>query len=177
MATTIDHQIARDGAQASPWQQGLNLIKSNTYADNERVYDVLIIGGGITGLTAALLLQKEGAVTAIAEAYGVGFGTTGGTSAHINTFADTTYQEAESAFGEPGAQLFADAVNEGFALIETNIGNYKIDCDYEPSQATSMPKTRTRPNNWTMYTRARLKWVSLSAIAMKYRRRSLIAGP
>ncbi|WP_457131504.1 NAD(P)/FAD-dependent oxidoreductase [Mucilaginibacter sp. UYNi724] len=65
------------------------------------------------------------------DAHTPGFGTTGGTSAHINTFADTTYKEAESAFGNEGAQLFADAVNEGFALIKDNINRYKINCDFE----------------------------------------------
>jgi glycine/D-amino acid oxidase-like deaminating enzyme/nitrite reductase/ring-hydroxylating ferredoxin subunit len=95
------------------------------------VYDCLIIGGGITGLTAALLLQKAGKRTIIAEAHVIGFGTTGGTSAHINNFADTTYKEAENAFGEKGAQLFADAINKGFSIIKENIRTHRIDCDYE----------------------------------------------
>ncbi|GGH01471.1 (2Fe-2S)-binding protein [Mucilaginibacter phyllosphaerae] len=99
--------------------------------DPGAVYDALIVGGGITGLTAALLLQKAGKKTLIAEAHTPGFGTTGGTSAHINTFADTTYSEAESAFGEAGAQLFAAAIQDGFDLIKTNIEELKIDCDYE----------------------------------------------
>ena len=85
---------------------------------NEILYDCLIIGGGITGLTTALLLQNAGKNTIIVDAYTLGFGTTGGTSAHINTFADTTYKEAESAFGELGAQLFADAIKEGVKIIE-----------------------------------------------------------
>jgi glycine/D-amino acid oxidase-like deaminating enzyme/nitrite reductase/ring-hydroxylating ferredoxin subunit len=131
MATEKDQIIARDGAQKSSWQSGLIPIRSTATINPETVYDALIIGGGITGLTAALLLQNAGNKCLLAEAETIGFGTTGGTTAHINTFADTTYPEAESAFGEEGAQLFADAINEGFSLIKTNIQNLKIDCDYE----------------------------------------------
>ncbi len=123
--------IPRDGALVSPWQKDWSTLVQNDTPANP-VFDCVIIGGGITGLTAALLLQQAGRKTLIAEAHTIGFGTTGGTSAHINTFADTTYQEAESAFGAKGAQLFADAVNEGFALIKSQIGQLKIDCDYEP---------------------------------------------
>lgn len=94
------------------------------------VYDCLVVGGGITGLTVALMLQQAGKKTMIAEAHHIGFGTTGGTSAHINTFADTTYSEAQSAFGKEGAQLFAAAVNEGFDIIKQNIKTYKIACDF-----------------------------------------------
>jgi glycine/D-amino acid oxidase-like deaminating enzyme len=119
MAT--DTLIARDGAQQSAWQTGLKDPNVPASALTGKVYDALIVGGGITGLTAALLLQKGGKQTIIADAHSIGFGTTGGTSAHINTFADTTYKEAESAFGEDGAKLFADAVQEGAALIKTNI--------------------------------------------------------
>jgi glycine/D-amino acid oxidase-like deaminating enzyme/nitrite reductase/ring-hydroxylating ferredoxin subunit len=123
----------RDGALQSPWQQGLPAIvpAKGTENKSQTVYDCLVVGGGITGLTAALMLQNAGKKTIIAEAHTVGFGTTGGTSAHLNTFADTTYKEAENAFGEDGAKLFADAVNEGFAIIKQNIDTYKIDCDYE----------------------------------------------
>ena len=129
---TTANNIQRDGENESAWQAGLNASISKVY-DNKAdiLYDCLIVGGGITGLTAALLLQNAGKKTIIAEAHSIGFGTTGGTSAHINTFADTTYKQAESAFGEEGAQLFADAINEGFALIKSNIDGYQIDCDYE----------------------------------------------
>jgi glycine/D-amino acid oxidase-like deaminating enzyme/nitrite reductase/ring-hydroxylating ferredoxin subunit len=129
---TTTNNIPRDGALKSPWQKNMPVITENKTIPASHTYDCLIVGGGITGLTAALLLQKAGKQTVIAEAGRIGFGTTGGTSAHINTFADTTYPEAESAFGEEGAQLFADAIQEGFGLIKSNINEYHIDCDYEP---------------------------------------------
>ncbi|MES2375966.1 MAG: FAD-dependent oxidoreductase [Bacteroidota bacterium] len=131
MATKTDAKIARDGAHESPWQTNLNKVNTGAAASAEKLYDALIVGAGITGVTAALLLQKAGKQTIIADAHTVGFGTTGGTSAHINTFADTTYKEAESAFGKEGAQLFADAIQEGFAQIKTNINDLRIACDYE----------------------------------------------
>lgn len=127
----LKEPFSRDGYQASPWQK-LNAAPTDNINLSEAViYDCLIIGAGITGLTAALKLQQAGKKTLIAEAYNIGYGTTGGTSAHINTFADTTYTEAKQAFGESGAQLFADAVNGGFQIIKTNVSNYNIDCDYE----------------------------------------------
>jgi glycine/D-amino acid oxidase-like deaminating enzyme/nitrite reductase/ring-hydroxylating ferredoxin subunit len=130
MATKNEPITARDGEHQSPWQS-LTGHTIPTAFEQRTTYDALIVGGGITGLTAALLLQNAGKKVVIAEAHTIGFGTTGGTSAHINTFADTTYQEAESAFGKEGAQLFADAINEGFGLIKANISTYRIDCDYE----------------------------------------------
>lgn len=127
----ITNIIPRDGANESPWQTDLTLFgQIKNSHDPARVYDCLIVGGGITGLTAALLLQKAGKQTVLADAHSIGFGTTGGTSAHINTFADTNYSEAESAFGAQGAQLFADAINEGLELIKTYVDRYSIDCDY-----------------------------------------------
>src|ERR1700744_336882 len=126
------NNIPRDGALVSPWQKELLSPKlAPPAANNEMVFDCMIVGGGITGLTTALLLQQQGKQTLIAEAHTIGFGTTGGTSAHINTFADTTYAEAESAFGEEGARLFAEAIAEGLNLIRENIKNCQIGCDFE----------------------------------------------
>jgi glycine/D-amino acid oxidase-like deaminating enzyme/nitrite reductase/ring-hydroxylating ferredoxin subunit len=123
--------LARDGQQPSPWQHGLSGSgNAPTFAAGV-IYDCLIVGGGITGLTAALRLQQAGKNTILAEAYTIGFGTTGGTSAHINTFADTSYTDAESAFGEEGAKLFAGVVNGGLAIIKENVAQYEIGCDLE----------------------------------------------
>lgn len=121
----------RDGNHKSPWQQGLsrNYLWNDEYAG--KPFDVLIVGGGITGITTALMLQGQGRNCILVDAHNIGFGTTGGTSAHINTFADTSYAEAESAFGQEGAQLFAQAINEGFSIIQANVNTLGIDCDYE----------------------------------------------
>ena len=131
MAQSIENKYnTRDGALESPWQLPTEaLINSESLAGE--IYDCLIIGAGITGLTAAVLLQQQGKKIALVDAHNVGFGTTGGTSAHINTFADTTYPEAESAFGEEGAKLFAEAINKGAGIIKQLITELHIDCQYE----------------------------------------------
>lgn len=124
-------KLIRDGYQASPWEPEAESPSVKSNFSQAVIYDCLIVGAGITGLTAALKLQLAGKSTVIAEAYNLGYGTTGGTSAHINTFADTTYIEVKQAFGEKGAQLFADAVNGGYQIIRDNIAKYGINCDYE----------------------------------------------
>src|SRR5688572_12261951 len=45
--------------------------------------DVAIIGGGITGITSAMLLKEAGQRVAVIEASTVGGGVTSGTSAHL----------------------------------------------------------------------------------------------
>ncbi|MDT3402232.1 FAD-dependent oxidoreductase [Mucilaginibacter terrae] len=122
-------KLNRDGKQVSPWQHTSKIPVIHHHEN--MVYDCLIVGAGITGITAALKLQLAGKTTLVAEAFTIGYGTTGGTSAHINTFADTTYTEAESAFGKEGARQFAHAVNEGLNLIRKNVEEYRIDCDFK----------------------------------------------
>ncbi|HEY4198102.1 MAG TPA: FAD-dependent oxidoreductase [Mucilaginibacter sp.] len=124
--------IVRDGSLESAWQQSLaSTVSLSAEKYFEKIYDTLIVGAGITGLTVALRLQAQGHKTILAEAYTIGFGTTGGTSAHINTFADTTFKEAESDFGEDGAKLFAEAIQEGYDIIKNNIEKFDITCDFE----------------------------------------------
>src|SRR5690606_11854585 len=77
----------RDGVLRSPWQEHTG----NPFASDEvshignRLWDVAVVGGGITGLSTALRLQEAGKRCIVLEAHQIGFGTTGGTTAHINT--------------------------------------------------------------------------------------------
>ncbi|RYY37233.1 MAG: FAD-dependent oxidoreductase [Sphingobacteriaceae bacterium] len=122
--------IQRDGSNQSLWQKVPNIpLTSNFPADV--VYDVLIIGGGITGITTALLLQQKGKSVILAEAYNIGFGTTGGTSAHLNTFFDATYPEIDSDFGEDASKLIANSGKEAMEMIAAFVKQYDIDCDFE----------------------------------------------
>ncbi|SDG67077.1 hypothetical protein SAMN04487996_121117 [Dyadobacter soli] len=128
--------VARDGSNKSLWQTNVTAQPGNNSAANPgQIFDTLIVGAGITGLTTALLLQKEGRKCVIAEAHSPGYGTTGGTTAHINTFADTTYAEVESGFGQEASQQFAGAIAESVALIHNMVETYGIDCDFEWKQA------------------------------------------
>jgi heterodisulfide reductase subunit A-like polyferredoxin len=90
--------IARDGAKESIWQSEMQLPEDNEIVSGQ-TFDAIIIGGGLTGVTTALNLCREGKKCLLIEAENLGFGTTGGTSAHLNTFLDTTYPEIDSDFG------------------------------------------------------------------------------
>jgi len=124
--------MKRDGNTVSLWQDTVKPLHSEQGfpADNE-VFDVVIVGGGITGITTGLQLKKAGKSVLIAEAHNLGFGTTGGTTAHLNTFYETSYDVLIHKFGENNAQLVAKATRQALDLIKRNIEEYNIDCGYE----------------------------------------------
>lgn len=121
----------RDGLNISPWQVGVASAPTQEAADLSGLADVVIVGAGITGITTGLMLQKAGRKCIILEAGNIGFGTTGGTSAHLNTFFDATYPEIENDFGEHAAELVADSGKAAFSMIKAFVDEYKIDCDFE----------------------------------------------
>ncbi|SEL79038.1 FAD-dependent oxidoreductase [Parapedobacter koreensis] len=131
--TSTMNSLKRDGVLSSPWQSSATAWAQRTGRENtaaDRTWDVLIAGGGITGLTTALLLQEAGLACIIAEARHVGFGTTGGTTSHINTMLDTPYHTIENNFGTSGAKLVANAARMARDLIARNVSAYQIGCDF-----------------------------------------------
>jgi len=65
--------------------------------------DFAVIGGGIAGLTAALLLKRGGAQVAVIEAGRVGTGVTGHTTGKVSSLHRLVYTELLKGFGEEGA--------------------------------------------------------------------------
>ena len=127
--------MKRDGASKSIWQEGMKDYQPVNSWNKDDIYDVLIVGGGITGLTTALLLQTAGKKCALAEAHNIGFGSTGGTTAHLNTILDTTYDVIEKNFSKESAKVVASGTREAIHLVEQLVKQYNIGCDfvYEPS--------------------------------------------
>lgn len=123
----------RDGARKSMWQAEIK--RYGTVFSEDLKYDVVIIGGGITGISTAHRLQLSGLNCLLLEAKNLGFGTTGGTTAHLNDFFDTTFKEAIGKFGLDNARLLADAGKEAMRVFRSNVTQHSIDCDFEEKTA------------------------------------------
>ena len=134
--------IQRDGSRISLWQSQIAPYKSQNVPDIQTIYDVAIIGGGITGISTAFLLQKAGKSCIVIEANNLCFGTTGGTTAHLNTLLDTPYTRIIKNFGKEDARLVARATAEAIDLVKDNIEQNGIDCEFEDASAYLFSQTR-----------------------------------
>ncbi|HAH24489.1 MAG TPA: (2Fe-2S)-binding protein [Prolixibacteraceae bacterium] len=137
--------MKRDGQTISLWQHETLPYKTNTEElPNEA--DVVIVGGGITGLSTAFQLQLAGKTSVVIEAQEIGFGTTGGTTAHLNTLLDTSYYEIKNHFGEENAKKTAQITKQAIDLIEKNISEYSIDCGFSRKQAYLFSQNKEQSN-------------------------------
>jgi glycine/D-amino acid oxidase-like deaminating enzyme/nitrite reductase/ring-hydroxylating ferredoxin subunit len=127
--------INRDSYSTSIWQASSEPYTSKKPIAKNTSFDVIIAGGGITGLSSALLLQEAGKKCLVLEAKNLCFGTTGGTTAHLNTLLDTPYSVIAQKFSKADAKTVADAAAAALNLIRSNIKKYSIDCDYEDAVA------------------------------------------
>src|SRR6186997_2796943 len=133
--------IKRDGCKISLWQESVNEYLPTNKVDSTKIYDVVIVGGGITGVSTAYHLQKAGMNCLLLEAHELCFGTTGGTTAHINTLLDVPYSTIEKKFNKEKSRLVADSVKEAVNTIRDTIYEHSIDCDFEMTSATLFAKT------------------------------------
>ena len=96
---------------------GEGLIAEHPPLDGALRADVAVVGGGITGLTAAWLLQREGRSVALVEAEAVGAGTTGATSAHVTSVLDISHRALRQRLGVDRASIVSGAARAAFELI------------------------------------------------------------
>ncbi|MBX3442861.1 MAG: FAD-dependent oxidoreductase [Planctomyces sp.] len=93
-------------------------------------YDAVIIGGGITGLTAAWLLKRAGQRVAVLEKGRIGGGETGHTTAHLTIVTDTRLKELVRTFGKDSARLAWQAGAVAISLIERIAQQESIECGF-----------------------------------------------
>ena len=93
--------------------------------------DVVIIGGGIAGVTTAALLKDAGKKVVVLEADRIVKDVTAATTAKISVSQGLVYQEYTSKFGESQAQNYAQANKNAVKIIKRLVDDYSIDCDFE----------------------------------------------
>jgi glycine/D-amino acid oxidase-like deaminating enzyme/nitrite reductase/ring-hydroxylating ferredoxin subunit len=116
------------------WREDIDFPKFPKLEENLQV-DVGIVGGGIVGITAAYLLSKQDFKVALIDAGNILNGTTGHTTAKITAQHDLIYDELINHVGKDNAKLYYEAQMEAKKLIENNIKELDIACDFESQDA------------------------------------------
>jgi glycine/D-amino acid oxidase-like deaminating enzyme len=103
--------------------------------DHDLEVDVCVVGGGITGLTTALLLHDAGVRVALLEGRELASGTTGSTTAKVTSLHGLTYSELLKTVGEDRARLYGEANEAAIGMIRSSIDRFGIECqsDDRPS--------------------------------------------
>ena len=97
--------------------------------------DVLVVGGGILGLTTAILAAEAGLDVVVLEARELASGTTGGTTGKLTSQNGTRLLQLRQRFGDTGAATYATATERGIVVFDELTERYGIDCDQETAPA------------------------------------------
>lgn len=102
----------------------------------ERVdVDVVVIGGGIAGLTSALLLKRAGKTVAVIESKEILHGATGYTTAKVTSLHHLIYADLIAKHGEERARLYGEAQEAALRFITETAEVSGIECDLETQDA------------------------------------------
>jgi glycine/D-amino acid oxidase-like deaminating enzyme/nitrite reductase/ring-hydroxylating ferredoxin subunit len=91
--------------------------------------DVCVVGGGITGLSAALELRRAGATVVVLEGRFVGAGASGYNTAKLSALHGLTYAKLERSLGADAARTYAESNQRGVERAFELASELSMDCD------------------------------------------------
>jgi glycine/D-amino acid oxidase-like deaminating enzyme/nitrite reductase/ring-hydroxylating ferredoxin subunit len=118
------------GKHISYWTDTANNAAPNILKENLET-DVVIVGGGLAGLSVAYCLSQSGKKVVLVEDGFIGSGETGRTTAHLVTALDDRYYNFEKTFGEEKTKLIAESHIAAINFVEHTVKKENIDCGFE----------------------------------------------
>lgn len=104
--------------------------------------DVIIIGGGMAGLSAAQAFRERGKEVVLLEQYYCGSGASGKSSGFITANAELSLTNFIKKYDDTVAQNIWKNINAGVTFIKNNIEKYELACDYIPQDGLFMANNK-----------------------------------
>lgn len=99
--------------------------------NNDIETDVAVIGGGLSGILTAFLLQERGKKVIVLERNRIGCGETQNTTAKITSQHGLIYDRLIKTVGFPNARIYALANENAIHQYSELIDDYNIQCHFE----------------------------------------------
>ena len=136
MALNLLHANDRAGEYPASWYA----VTADTMPEfapltGEARADVVVVGAGYTGLSAALHLAEAGMDVVLIEAQRVGFGASGRNGGQLGSGQRMDQKGLERLMGDADAVKLWELAEDAKALVKSLIANHDIDCYLKPGIA------------------------------------------
>jgi len=118
----------------SIWTNNINL-KTSAKLDRNLDIDILIIGGGLTGISTAFYLKESNYNIALIDADKVGYGVSSRTTGKLTYLQELIYQKLEKNFNFNIAKLYLESQKYAIDLVTDNIKKYNIECNFKKNSS------------------------------------------
>lgn len=117
----------------TPYDQVFFFLKDQSEPSlrQDIITDIAIIGGGITGLSAAYACAQKGKAVVLLEKNYCGSGATGKSSGFITPNSELSFTDLIRHYDQQTAEVIWKHINQGVNTIQTMIETYQISCDYQ----------------------------------------------
>lgn len=127
--------VPKDRAAVSPglWAKTAPPAPETAVLDSSVTADVVIVGGGFTGLSAALHVAQSGKRACVLEAAEIGFGASGRNVGLVNAGLWIKPDQVAAALGEPCAERLLVQLGDAPGLVFAIVDRFGIACEAERS--------------------------------------------
>ena len=119
----------RDALADSYYAATANRQRTLRRLEGDARCDVVVIGGGFTGIAAALACAEKGFSVILLEAKTIGFGASGRNGGQLIPGLRWSMREMEAEFGQDRAKAIFDVARGARDLVWGRVARHKIDCD------------------------------------------------
>ena len=144
--------------------------------------DVCIIGGGYTGLSAAIELARNGLKTVVLEAGPVGYGASGRNGGQVCTGYSPGMGKFERALGPDAARQAFDVAEEAKTLLVSRVQKYNIQCEltwgyvHGATRKGHVPELSTHRDELLRYGYGKTRLLELDEMRAKFGTQNFLAG-